>query len=84
MSASAEVIIEKEANQLLIPVRSSFDKDGKPAAYIQTGKTFKLVPIEVGKRNDDDIEVLGGLKEGDIVTLETPAEAAKRAKKKGV
>jgi hypothetical protein len=26
--------------------------------------------------------VLGGLKEGDIVTLESPADAAKRAKKK--
>ena len=26
--------------------------------------------------------VTGGLKEGDIVTLESPAEAAKRAKKK--
>jgi hypothetical protein len=82
MSASAEVIIEKDPHQLLIPIRASFDKDGKPAAYLQTGKSFKLVPIEVGKRNDDDIVVLGGLKEGDIVTLESPADAAKRAKKK--
>ena len=38
--------------------------------------------IEVGRRNDDDIVVLKGLKEGEIVTLENPAEAAKRAKKK--
>jgi HlyD family secretion protein len=82
MSASAEVIIEKEPNMLMIPARASFDKDGKPAAYVQTGKSFVLRPIEVGKRNDDDIIVLGGLKEGEIVTLETPAEAAKRAKKK--
>jgi hypothetical protein len=36
----------------------------------------------VGQRNDDDIVVVGGLKEGDIVTLESPADAAKRAKKK--
>jgi multidrug efflux pump subunit AcrA (membrane-fusion protein) len=82
MSASAEVIIEREPNKLLIPIRASFDKDGKPAAYLQSGKSFKLVPIEVGQRNDDDIVVVGGLKEGDIVTLESPADAAKRAKKK--
>ena len=82
MSASAEVIIERDPNQLLIPVRSSFDKDGKPAAYLQEGKSFRLVPIEVGRRNDDDIIVTGGLKEGDIVTLESPADAAKRAKKR--
>ena len=82
MSASAEVIVHREANQLLIPVRASFDKDGKPAVYVQEGKSFRVVPIEVGSRNDDDIVVLSGLKEGDIVTLESPAEAAKRAKKK--
>ena len=39
-------------------------------------------PIEVGRRNDEDIIVTGGLKEGEIVTLESPADAAKRAKKK--
>jgi multidrug efflux pump subunit AcrA (membrane-fusion protein) len=82
MSASAEVIIEREPRKLLIPVRASFDKDGKPAAYLQTGSSFKLVPITVGRRNDDEIVVLSGLKEGDIVTLESPADAAKRARKK--
>ena len=82
MSASAEVIIEREPKKLLIPIRASFDKDGKPAAWLQSGGTFRLVPIEVGRRNDDEIVVTSGLKEGDIVTLETPADAAKRAKKK--
>jgi RND family efflux transporter MFP subunit len=82
MSASAEVIVHREPNQLLIPIRASFDKDGKPAVYLQDGKTFRVVPIEVGSRNDDDIVVLKGLKEGDMVTLESPEEAAKKAKKK--
>jgi hypothetical protein len=36
----------------------------------------------VGRQNDEDIIVTHGLKEGDMVTLESPAEAAKRAKKK--
>ena len=67
---------------LLIPARASFDKDGKPAVYVQIGKDFVVRPIQVGKQNDEDIIVTGGLKEGDIVTLESPAEAAKRAKKK--
>jgi len=82
MSASAEIVIERDPHRLLIPIRASFDKDGKPAAYLQTGSTFKLVPIEVGRRNDDEIVVTRGLKEGDIVTLESPADAAKRARKK--
>jgi len=82
MSASAEVIIERIPDQLLIPARSSFDNNGKPAAYVQIGKQFVVRPIEVGKRNDEDIIVTGGLREGEIVTLESPADAAKRAKKK--
>jgi RND family efflux transporter MFP subunit len=82
MSASAEVIVHREPNQLLIPVRASFDREGKPIVYLQQGKNFKVTPIEVGSRNDDDIVVTRGLKEGDLITLESPAEAAKRAKKK--
>jgi RND family efflux transporter MFP subunit len=82
MSSTAEVIIERQPNMLLIPARASFDKDGKPAVYVQQGKNFIVRPIEVGRRNDDDVIVTGGLKEGEIVTMESPAEAAKRAKKK--
>jgi hypothetical protein len=38
--------------------------------------------IEAGRRNDEDMVVLKGLREGELVTLEDPTEAAKRAKKK--
>jgi HlyD family secretion protein len=82
MSTTAEIIIERQPSQLLIPIRASMDKDGKPAAYVQVGKHFALRPIDVGRRNDEDMIVLGGLKEGEVVTLENPADAAKRAKKK--
>jgi HlyD family secretion protein len=82
MSATAEVIIERETGQLLIPARASVDKDGKPAAWVQIGKDFSIRNIQIGKRNDDDVVVTGGLKEGDIVALENPLEVAKKAKKK--
>jgi HlyD family secretion protein len=82
MSASTEIIIEREANSLLIPTRSSFSKDGKPAVFEQVGKAFVTRQIQLGKQNDDDVIVTSGLKEGDVVTLENPAESAKRAKKK--
>jgi len=82
MSATAEIIIEKQVNQLLIPVRSSFDRNGKPAVYVQQGKAFVVKPIEVGKKNEEDVIVKSGLTDGEIVTLESPADAAKRARKK--
>jgi RND family efflux transporter MFP subunit len=82
MSASTEIIIERSPNTLLIPSRASFAKDGKPAVFVQKGKDFTARNIEVGKQNDEDIVVTSGLQEGDVVTLENPADAAKRAKKK--
>ena len=37
--------------------------------------------IEVGKRNDGDLVVLKGLKAGETIAMEDPAEVAKRARK---
>jgi multidrug efflux pump subunit AcrA (membrane-fusion protein) len=81
MSASAEIVIESQPKSLLIPARASFVHNGKPAVYVQRGQVFSIRPIEVGKRNENDIVVLKGLQEGEMVALENPIEAAKRAKK---
>jgi HlyD family secretion protein len=82
MSASVDFIIERQPSVLLVPVRASFTQGGKPSAYVQTGERFDLRGIEVGPRNEEDIVVVKGLKEGELVTLEDPKEAARRAKKK--
>jgi multidrug efflux pump subunit AcrA (membrane-fusion protein) len=81
MSATGEVVIESEPNRILIPVRASFMHQGKPAVYVQKGQEFIVRHIEVGKRNENDIVVLSGLREGEVVALENPIEAAKKAKK---
>jgi multidrug efflux pump subunit AcrA (membrane-fusion protein) len=81
MSASAEIIVERQPGVLLIPSRASFLKNGKPTVYVQKGQKFLTRTIEVGKRNDEDLVVLKGLKEGELVTLEKPEDAAKRARK---
>ena len=81
MSATAEIVIESQPNRILIPARASFLNKGKPAVYVQQGENFVIRQIEVGKRNDTDIVVLSGLKAGEIVALENPVEAAKKAKK---
>jgi multidrug efflux pump subunit AcrA (membrane-fusion protein) len=81
MSATSEIIIESVPNALLVPVRASFMQGGKPAVYVQRGQEFLVRQIEVGKRNDTDMIVVKGLREGEMVAMENPAEAAKRAKK---
>jgi len=81
MSGSADVIIEAAPNAILIPARASFVNKGKPAVWVQRGGGFEIRQIEVGKRNESDMVVRSGLREGEIIYLENPIEAAKRAKK---
>jgi multidrug efflux pump subunit AcrA (membrane-fusion protein) len=81
MSASAEIIIERELSRLLMDSRASFMVKGKPSVYLQQGNAFVVVPVEVGRRNEKEIIVKSGLKPGDVVALENPIEAAKKAKK---
>lgn len=81
MSASVEIIIEKDEKQVLIPIRASFMQKGKPAVWVQKGEQFEVRPIEVGKRNDTEMVVLKGLKAGENIAMEDPAEVAKRARK---
>jgi multidrug efflux pump subunit AcrA (membrane-fusion protein) len=50
--------------------------------WVQKALGFSLRPIEIGKQNENDIVVRKGLKDGDVVTLENPFEAARRAKKR--
>jgi multidrug efflux pump subunit AcrA (membrane-fusion protein) len=82
MSATGIVLIESQPNVLLIPGKASFLQSGKPYVWVQRGATsWEARAIQVGKRNDNDIIVLQGLKEGERIALENPAEAAKRTKK---
>jgi HlyD family secretion protein len=81
MSASGEILIESQADRLLIPSKASFSQNGKPSVWVARGQQFEVRQIEVGKRNETDIVVLNGLKEGERVALENPQEVAKRSKK---
>lgn len=82
-SATVEIIIERQPSVLMIPLQANFDKDGKPAVWVKTaGGGFALRQIQVGKRNEQNVVVTGGLKEGDVVAIEDPVKLAKAAKKK--
>jgi multidrug efflux pump subunit AcrA (membrane-fusion protein) len=82
MSATVDIVIESQPDVLMIPIRASFTRGGKPAAFVQAGEQFRARPIEVGLRNETDIVVVKGLREEEMVALVDPTEAAKKAKKK--
>ena len=81
MPGSADIVVERQPGQLMIPIHASFTEEGNPSVFLQKGDEFVPHLIEVGHHNETDIVVMKGLEAGDIVALETPAAAARRARK---
>lgn len=55
------------ARAVVIPLEAVFPTAAGPVAYRRTLLGFEAVPLRLGKRNDRDVEVLEGLREGDLV-----------------
>jgi RND family efflux transporter MFP subunit len=71
MTAKATILVEKIPDQIFIPIEAVFEKEGRKIAYIIDG-SVKPINLELGKRNDNFVIVLNGLKAGQIVSLVDP------------
>lgn len=82
MNVSADILVETAQNVLRIPVGAvqrgntvlvagpeDFDKEGN-LSISDPSTDLTSVPVELGRNDDDYIEVLSGLSEGDIVVIE--------------
>lgn len=56
------------AKALLVPTESVFLTAEGPVAYRRSAAGFTAVPLKLGKRNRESVEVLEGLREGDRVS----------------
>lgn len=75
-SARAEIIVTNLVSALTVPLQSVTTVKGKQVCFVQTGAELTAVPVSVGNFNDQFIEIREGLKEGDMVALTPPANAA--------
>ena len=82
--ADAEVTIETIPNALHIPRQGVVEEGGNSIVYVRERGRFRSRRVELGRRTETRVEVLGGLEEGEVVSLEPPAERRERdrAKKK--
>jgi len=69
MSASCQVIIDRIPDVISVPLEAVFEKDGQPVVYLDNKKE---VPVEVGRRNNMNIEILNGLEGNERVCLVDP------------
>lgn len=71
MSATVEVIVDRRPDELVIPNKASFQIEGEPTVFVQSGSGFRPQPIEVVTRNSTEI-VVHGVEEGQVIALENP------------
>ena len=66
----ATLIIERVPKALTLPLECIFDRDGKKAVYVARGDgSFRLVEVELGVQNEDEVVVKKGLHSGDRVAM---------------
>jgi HlyD family secretion protein len=69
LSASADVVIEKEEGKPLVPRAAILTEDGKTVAYVKKGETFQKREVTLGLQNATHAVVLAGLNNGEEVRL---------------
>lgn len=69
MSASCRIIQDKLENIVYVPLEAVFEKDGKTVVYLENKKKH---PVELGRKNDMQIEVVSGLTGNETICLVDP------------
>jgi multidrug resistance efflux pump len=75
MSVRADILVGTRSNVLMIPVTAVFNDQGTRVAYLVTATGTTMRPLELGESNDRMVEIVGGLQQGDRVSLVAPEAA---------
>lgn len=65
----ARVIVWEDARALKVPTSGVFRHDGAWAAFVVRHGRTALVPVQIGRSSGAEVQVVGGLQEGDEVIL---------------
>jgi HlyD family secretion protein len=69
LSASADVLIDKAENALLVPVSAILAEGGKHYVEIRTPKGFEKREVTTGISNGTQIVIVSGVNEGDEIKV---------------
>lgn len=83
MSAEVRILVKKVPDALLVPVSSVAEVDGKKVVYVVRGRGIERREVETGDENEQHVQVLDGLDEGEAVALDARTRAAADLKAKG-
>jgi multidrug efflux pump subunit AcrA (membrane-fusion protein) len=73
MTSRIEAIMDARRNTLTMPISGLFEERGRRFAYLYVpGGKARKADLKTGLRNETDVEILSGLKEGDTVYADKP------------
>lgn len=79
MTTSNKILTKQQDNVLMIPLEAIFSKDSISYAYVKSGLSIEKKQLELGLSNNEIIIVNKGLKEGDVVYLNQPADLEEKS-----
>lgn len=75
MTARVDALLEKKEGVLKMPLAALYEEAGETFAYVKGGlKKSVKTPVSAGLRTELEVEVSGGVKQGDKVFLEKPKD----------
>ena len=72
MTARVSIISDHVKDVLRIPVAALFQDDKRRYCYVRVAGKLEVLPVKVGRSNEDWIEILEGLAVGQQVSLLRP------------
>ena len=80
--ADAEIIVESMSDVLYVPFQAIFDTPQGPIVYFWNGSLLQPRKVELGSRSESQVVITAGLEEGDMISLEPPADERREREKK--
>jgi multidrug efflux pump subunit AcrA (membrane-fusion protein) len=69
LSASGDVMLERKETALLAPREAVSAEGGRHFVYVKRGDGLTRREVQLGERNNTQVEILAGLSEGDEIAL---------------
>lgn len=76
MTAEARILVGELKDALVVPMQAVAEHRGDFFAFLIVGEDIRMQKVKVGDNNEKLVQVLEGLKEGDVVALDAHARAA--------
>lgn len=83
MSAEVRILVRKVPDALMVPVSAVAEVDGKKVVYAVRGRRVERAEVQTGDENEQHVQVLDGLADGEAVALDARTRAAADLKAKG-